>query len=240
MRLKELAKDLEDQRKKQNNASKGEKILSDQIAVTRRSLGKNDAALASSNKGNQDAMLAAPAAANLFQEDGDEDEEIMMPIMDGNVDQPLLQLCRHQCNVIYLFRSRSMMLRARRFFMMTTKIKQIWWGVMRKEVMLHQRVMIVKTLMRCKLHRQLSYKDNLIYLLSVLCFIVLTSEFRLAASMAVEEHESLTDNETIPAGSIPFKEEDGDEDEEVILVSLVCLLRIIMFFIRFDGIFWNF
>ncbi|XP_031274895.1 uncharacterized protein LOC116133309 isoform X2 [Pistacia vera] len=102
MRLKELAKDLEDQRKKQNNASKGEKILSDQIAVTRRSLGKNDAALASSNKGNQDAMLAAPAAANLFQEDGDEDEEIMMPIMDGNVDQPLLQLCRHQCNVILL------------------------------------------------------------------------------------------------------------------------------------------
>ncbi|KAJ0047105.1 hypothetical protein Pint_05493 [Pistacia integerrima] len=61
-RLKELAKDLEDQRKKQNNASKGEKILSDQIAATRRSLGKNVAALASSNKGNQDAMLAAPAA----------------------------------------------------------------------------------------------------------------------------------------------------------------------------------
>ncbi|KAJ0047100.1 hypothetical protein Pint_05498 [Pistacia integerrima] len=98
MRLKELAKDLEDQRKKQNNASK---------------------ALASSNKGNQDAMLAAPAAANLFQEDGDEDEEIMM-----------------------------------------------------------------------------------------------------ITSIAVEEHESLTDNESIPAGSIPFKEEDGDEDEEMILMSV--------------------
>lgn len=56
MRLKELAKDLEDQRKKQNNASQGKKILSDQIAVTGRSLGKNDAALASSNKGNQDEM----------------------------------------------------------------------------------------------------------------------------------------------------------------------------------------
>ncbi|KAJ0047104.1 hypothetical protein Pint_05492 [Pistacia integerrima] len=44
--------------------------------------------------------------------------------------------------------------------------------------------------------------------------------FRLAASIAVEEHESLTDNESIPAGSIPFKEEDGDEDEEMILMSV--------------------
>lgn len=62
----------------------------------------------------------------------------------------------------------------------------------------------------------------------------------MAASIAAEEHGNLTDNASIPAGSIPFDEEDGDEDEEMILVSLVCLLRIIMFFIRIDGISWNF
>lgn len=55
MRLKELAKDLDDERKKQSNASKGKKILSDQVAFTR-SLGKKEAVLASGNKGNQDEM----------------------------------------------------------------------------------------------------------------------------------------------------------------------------------------
>ncbi|KAJ0052725.1 hypothetical protein Pint_02670 [Pistacia integerrima] len=42
----------------------------------------------------------------------------------------------------------------------------------------------------------------------------------LAASIAAEEHGSLTDNASIPAASIPFEKEDGDEDEEMILPAM--------------------
>ncbi|XP_031261538.1 DNA repair protein UVH3 isoform X1 [Pistacia vera] len=189
MRLKELAKDLEDQRKKQNNASKGEKILSDQIAVTWRSLGKNDAALASSNKGNRDAMLAASATANLFQEDGDEDEEMMMPIMDGNVDPAVIAALPPSMRLLVQKQEHDV------------KGKKILY-----DDDLDQTDLVGSNEERSHVASKSNDCEKL--------------DEMLAASIAAEEHGSLTDNASITAASIPFEEEDGDEDEEMILPAM--------------------
>lgn len=50
--------------------------------------------------------------------------------------------------------------------------------------------------------------------------------YRLAASIAVEEDENLTKSASTSAAAIPFEEGSGDEEEEMILVSS-CIWRII-------------
>ncbi|XP_024046228.1 DNA repair protein UVH3 isoform X2 [Citrus sinensis] len=98
MRLKELALDLENQRQIQKRDPEGKKVLSDMENCSERT----DGVSASDDKENLDEMLAASiaaeanesssksasksATANLLEEDGDEDEEIMLPTMGGNVD----------------------------------------------------------------------------------------------------------------------------------------------------------
>lgn len=47
------------------------------------------------------------------------------------------------------------------------------------------------------------------------------SLYRLAASIAAEENGSSTNNTSIPTGLFPFEEDDGDEEEEMILVSVL-------------------
>lgn len=46
------------------------------------------------------------------------------------------------------------------------------------------------------------------------------NRFRLAASLAAEENQSLTGNASTSAVEVPSEEDDADEDEEMILVSL--------------------
>ncbi|CAI0455650.1 unnamed protein product [Linum tenue] len=99
VRLKELAKDLENQRKNQNNDSKGKKVSSEPAAS---SLENRDATFDHANQEKLDEMLAASIAAeeNVGVENAstfagperqdDEDEDLILPEIDGDLDPDVL------------------------------------------------------------------------------------------------------------------------------------------------------
>lgn len=100
MRLKELAKDLENQRL--NNNDKGKKVLSYQTETAGDVSEGNSSVSGTYNQEKLDEMLAASLAAeedgnfvgdagiSNEEDDDDEDEEMMLPIMNGKVDPAVL------------------------------------------------------------------------------------------------------------------------------------------------------
>uniref|UniRef100_A0A5B6YV96 Putative DNA repair protein UVH3 isoform X1 n=1 Tax=Davidia involucrata TaxID=16924 RepID=A0A5B6YV96_DAVIN len=105
LKLKELANDLEDQRLK--NDAKGKKVVTDQLDMKGNNLEENDTVSGSYNQEALDEMLAASLAAEedgsftgnastsgagipTEEEDGDEDEEMILPTMHGKVDPAVL------------------------------------------------------------------------------------------------------------------------------------------------------
>ncbi|GFS42844.1 5'-3' exonuclease family protein [Actinidia rufa] len=105
MRLKELADDLK--RQSQNNGAKGKKVISDQIEMADNNAEGRNTVPFNCNQEELDEMLAASLAAEedgIFvgsastsgvgilseEEDGDEDEEMVLPAMNGKVDPAAL------------------------------------------------------------------------------------------------------------------------------------------------------
>ncbi|KAA8548070.1 hypothetical protein F0562_004669 [Nyssa sinensis] len=104
LKLKELAKDLEEQRRK--NDTKGKKVVTDQLDKVVNNLEENDIVSGSYSQEALDEMLAASLAAEEdgsftgnastsgapipTEEDSDEDEEMILPTMHGKVDPAVL------------------------------------------------------------------------------------------------------------------------------------------------------
>ncbi|KAF4376577.1 DNA repair protein UVH3 isoform X1 [Cannabis sativa] len=100
MKLKEIAEGIKNQRQK--NDAKGKKVLSDQDNLVGNDFGKEDVSSINCNQEKLDEMLAASImeddlASNStkstsipFEEDGWDDEEMILPDMHGGVDPAVL------------------------------------------------------------------------------------------------------------------------------------------------------
>ncbi|PON52043.1 XPG/Rad2 endonuclease [Trema orientale] len=105
MKLKEIADDIKNQRQKQKNDDKGRKVLPDQANLVGNDFGKKDVSSINCNQEELDEMLAASIMAeegeslannstmsisSPCEEDGYEDEEMILPDMHGEVDAAVL------------------------------------------------------------------------------------------------------------------------------------------------------
>uniref|UniRef100_A0A803QLX4 DNA repair protein UVH3 n=1 Tax=Cannabis sativa TaxID=3483 RepID=A0A803QLX4_CANSA len=100
MKLKEIAEGIKNQRQK--NDAKGKKVLSDQDNLVGNDFGKEDVSSINCNQEKLDEMLAASimeddlannstkSTSIPFEEDGWDDEEMILPAMDGEVDPSIL------------------------------------------------------------------------------------------------------------------------------------------------------
>ncbi|GMN42474.1 hypothetical protein TIFTF001_011683, partial [Ficus carica] len=105
MKLKEIAEDIKNQRQKQKNDVKGKKVLPDQANLAGSVLGQIDASSNTYDQEKLDEMLAASIMAEEwgslannsttsptipYEEDSDENEEMILPDMHGAVDPAVL------------------------------------------------------------------------------------------------------------------------------------------------------
>ncbi|CAN1153500.1 DNA repair protein UVH3 [Linum perenne] len=120
-RLKELAKDLENQITNQKNYSKGKKVTSEQAAKDPSSVETEDATFDCSNQEKLDEMLVASIAAEkdggiknastsagLFGED-DEYEDLILPDIDGELDPNVLAALPPSIRLQIMMKKRSTM-----------------------------------------------------------------------------------------------------------------------------------
>ncbi|TXG54627.1 hypothetical protein EZV62_019883 [Acer yangbiense] len=214
MRLKELAKDLENQRKQQKNDSKGKMIMPEQIGIVSNAE-RNSVVSTSGNKTNREEMLAASIAteedkslskkastvAAISSEvvDGDEDEEMIIPTMDGNIDPAVFdalppsiqyELLAQASKQIFLTEKQKNNAKGKKILSNDPDQANIMSG---DEESNH---VVPKNHDHIKLDEM------------------------LAASIAAEEYGSSINNASTSAASIPFEEEDIDEDEEMILPAM--------------------
>ncbi|XVF16465.1 hypothetical protein REPUB_Repub10bG0033100 [Reevesia pubescens] len=184
MRLKELAKDLENQRKMQKSNGKGKKVSSDKPIA-----GCNaNVELTNSNnvKLKEKLEVLIPAEDGGRNEDEDEDEEIILPEIDGNIDPDVLaalpQLMQRQ-----LLNQND----AKGKKILSNDLEEPNIGKRNTE---HD-AMASSTYNQEKLDEM------------------------LAVSLAAQEDGNLANDASRSAAAIP-SEEDGDEDEEMILPAM--------------------
>ncbi|XP_037491577.1 DNA repair protein UVH3 isoform X2 [Jatropha curcas] len=224
-RLKELAKDLENQRKNQKNDAKGKKILADQTHVEDDILENNDvesydqekldemlaASIAAEEDGNLNNNASTSAAADpaVVMEDDDENEEIILPAMYGHVDPAVLAALPISMQLDLLMRERSMSDNRNNQGVEKDTGNQSEdhkTNLRGKEVLLdHLTNMEGGSSERNDLEE--NYNQEKL-------------DQMLAASIAAEEAERLTKSASTSAAAIPSEEESGDEDEEMILPAL--------------------
>ncbi|KAL5862825.1 hypothetical protein ACOSQ3_000339 [Xanthoceras sorbifolium] len=183
MRLKELAKDLENQRKQQK---KGKMVPSKLALGNKENLEEMAAASIATEEDKSLSKNASTFAAAIpsHMVDGDEDEEMILPTMDGNVDPAVFAALPPSIQHELLVQtSRRMMLKGRRFCQMSGDAAE-------------SNYVVPKSYDHIKLDEM------------------------LAASIAAEEDGSSINNASTSAASIPFEEEDIEEDEEMILPAM--------------------
>ncbi|KAF2316157.1 hypothetical protein GH714_041496 [Hevea brasiliensis] len=225
MRLKELAKDLENQRKKQKKDSKGMKILSDQTQEEERNL--ENSGVESYDQEKLDEMLAATIAAEedshlnnntstsaaafpaVQAEDSDENEEIILPALGGNVDPAVLSALPPSMQLNLMMRQSSMVENRKD----NKKVKDIGYqeedqksNANGKEPLLDLTNTEGSNVERSDVAAECYNQEKL--------------DEMLAASIAVEEDESLTKSASTSAAAIPFEEGSGDENEEMVLPAM--------------------
>ncbi|KAK2661838.1 hypothetical protein Ddye_000412 [Dipteronia dyeriana] len=203
MRLKELAKDLENQKKQQKNHSKGKMIMPEQIGLVSNAE-RNSVASTSGSKTNRQEMLAASiatdddksltkkaltvAAVSSEVVDWDEDEEMIIPTMDGNVDPAVFDALPTSIQYELLAQKNN----AKGKKILSNDPGQA--SIMSSDEGSNHVVP--------KNHDHIKLDEM------------------LAASIAAEEYGSSINNVSTSAASIPFEEEDIDEDEEIILPAM--------------------
>ncbi|XP_007031407.2 PREDICTED: DNA repair protein UVH3 [Theobroma cacao] len=187
MRLKELAKDLEDQRKKQKNNAKGRKVSSDK-PYDANIVGCNAVELTNSDHVNlkEKSEMPIPAEDGGGDENEDEYEEIILPEIDGNIDPDVLAALPQSMQRQLLSQNNA-------------KDKKIFSNDLDQSNM--ERSDAEHDPMASSSYNQEKLDEM------------------LAASLAAQEDSNLANNASTSAAAI-HSEEDGDEDEEMILPAM--------------------
>ncbi|CAL1391910.1 unnamed protein product [Linum trigynum] len=212
-RLKELAKDLENQRKNQKNNAKGKKVLPEPAAS---SLENRDATFDHVNQEKLDEMLAASIAAeeNVGVENAstfagperqdDEDEDLILPEIDGDLDPDVLAALPSSIRRKVLMKKGSMV--EDRQFHDETKIENSKKNEKGKEVLSDPAEVEENNFEGLDKGMESFNQEKL--------------DEMLAASLLAEEDGSRKYNTTSVA-SAPFEGgEDDDDDEEMILPTV--------------------
>ncbi|KAE8707616.1 DNA-repair protein UVH3 [Hibiscus syriacus] len=191
MRLKELAKDLDNQRRMQKNSNKGKMVSSDNRSDTNIPGYNANVELTKEDdvklKGKLEVPSTAKDGGHKDNEDEDEDEVIILHDIDGNIDPDVLsalpQSMQHQ-----LLKQND------------AKGKNI----------------LLNNPNQSNIERSSIEHDTTA---SISCNQEKLDEM-LAASLAAQEDSSLANNASASVAAIP-SEEDGDEDEEMILPAML-------------------
>ncbi|GLU11233.1 hypothetical protein SLE2022_279920 [Rubroshorea leprosula] len=195
VRLKELAQDLESQRKNQKNMKGKRKMSSDESYQTNIESGNSGHETVKETSGEsvaeKDGKLnnigsTTPAAAPSVEDDGEEDEELILPEMSGIVDPDILAALppSMQRSIIGQNDSKSKKI-------LSDKPDQF------------------------DMERRTSEQNAAA---SASCNQEMLDQM-LAASLMVEDRNLSNNNASTSAAAIPF-EEDADEDEEMIFPTL--------------------
>ncbi|XP_038715642.1 DNA repair protein UVH3 isoform X2 [Tripterygium wilfordii] len=219
MRLKELAKNLEDQRDKQKHDARGNKVVSDQSHMEGSYLESNNEVYQNYNREELDEMLAATLAAESDRslvrngstsaaiappiDASEEDEEMILPELHEDMDPTVLA---------------SLPLSVQRdFHAKLNEMKQIRAVelIKNKEKEPDNDAGVKKSLSTQSNVEGFDLERNNVISRS---YSQNKLDEMLAASIAAEEDDSLTNNASTSAAAI-FPEEDNDsyEDEEMIL-----------------------
>ncbi|KAL5864228.1 hypothetical protein ACOSQ3_001742 [Xanthoceras sorbifolium] len=210
MRLKELAKDLENQKKQQKNYSKGKMVRPEQIGAVSNAE-RNSVVSTSDSKKNLEEMSAASIAteddkslsknastfaaaipSQVVDGDEDEDEEMILPTMDGNVDPAVFAALPPSIQRELLVQASVCKNDAKGKKVLSNDPDQA--NIMSGDA--ESNYVVPKSYDQIKLDEM------------------------LAASIAAEEDGSSINNASTSAASIPFEEEDSEEDEEMILPAM--------------------
>ncbi|KAH7578404.1 hypothetical protein JRO89_XS01G0377400 [Xanthoceras sorbifolium] len=177
MRLKELAKDLENQRKQQKKG----KMVPSKLALAAASIATEEDKSLSKNA----STFAAAIPSHMV--DGDEDEEMILPTMDGNVDPAVFAALPPSIQHELLKNDAK----GKKILSNDPDQANIMSGDAAES-----NYVVPKSYDHIKLDEM------------------------LAASIAAEEDGSSINNASTSAASIPFEEEDIEEDEEMILPAM--------------------
>ncbi|XWS40772.1 hypothetical protein CRYUN_Cryun17cG0024300 [Craigia yunnanensis] len=189
-RLKELAKDLENQRKMQKKNGKGKKVSFDKPFDAKIAGCNSDVELTNSShvklKEKSEVSIPAEDGGHNENEDEDEDEEIILPEIDGNIDPDVLAALPQSMQRQLLSQNDG-------------KGKKIF----------------SKDLDQSNMERSNAEHDAM----ASSSYNREELDEMLAASLAAQEDINLATNASTSAAAIP-SEDDVDEDEEMILPAM--------------------
>uniref|UniRef100_A0A2P2KUJ2 DNA repair protein UVH3 n=1 Tax=Rhizophora mucronata TaxID=61149 RepID=A0A2P2KUJ2_RHIMU len=224
MRLKELANDLDEQRKKQGSDAKGTKVLARETDVQGSNLEKDNIVSESFDRENFDEMLAASIAAEEEQclnsnasrsaaatavggpiEEEDDDEEMILPEMDGDVDPSILAALPPSMQLNLLMRDKLMTDSTKN----TQDLKKVIGNENEKRKLNAKGKEILTDQTDTEEDDKIEDSYNQEKL-----------DKMLAASIMADEDGSLTTKASASAATFPFGEEDADEYEEIVLPAM--------------------
>ncbi|KAF3444686.1 hypothetical protein FNV43_RR14379 [Rhamnella rubrinervis] len=206
MKLKELAEDIKNQRLRQKDDAKGKKIVADQANMMENDSGKNDLTSRNCNQEKLDEMLAASiaaeengnldnnsimsATASLHEDHDDEDEEMVLPDINSEVDPVVLAALNPSMQVLI-------------------QKQKLDNDVKGKKVVLDQANIVGSTSER---DDAVSWRINQEKLDEMLAASIMAEEDRKLSSPSTSAAELVEKDDVI--------EDDEDEDEEMILPTM--------------------